>query len=136
MKLAWRIAVMLAATLIACTEPTKHPAGCHGDVALAVGVTDQGPGLPLFGWSPACGISLLSVETVPPAGGAAVLVWQLTAPEAAQIGPAIVYGRVPRGATEVHAAQQLHSGVAYRITVMSTVGGDAVVGSGTITFQL
>ena len=136
MKLNWRVGVALAATLVACTEPTKHPAGCSGDVALAVGITGGGPDVPLFGWSPACGISRLNVETVPAAGGAGILVWQFTAPEKAQIGPAIVYGRTPRGATETHAALQLSTGVTYRLTVWSTVGGDGVVGSGTITFQL
>jgi len=136
MKLDWRIGVALAATLIACTEPTKHPAGCQGDVSLAVGIASTGSDVPLFGWSPACGISMLTVETVPGAGGAGILVWQFTAPENAQVGPAIVYGRTPRGATETRPALQLSTGVTYRLTVESTVGGDGVVGRGTVTFQL
>jgi hypothetical protein len=136
MKLDWRVGVALAATLIACTDPTKHPAGCHGDVALAVGLAGSGPDVPVFGWSPGCGISRLSVETVPAAGGAGILVWQFTAPENAQVGPAILYGKTPRGAMETRTALQLSTGVTYRVTVVSTVGGDGVSGSGTITFQL
>lgn len=136
MKVYWRVGVALAATLIACTDPIKHPAGCVGDVALVVGVASGGPDLPLFGWSPECGISMLTVETVPAAGGAGILVWQFTAPESAPIGPSIVYGRTPQGATETRPPLQLSTGVTYRVTVVRTVGGDAVGGSGTITFQL
>lgn len=134
MKLNWRVGVALAAALIACTEPTKHPTGCQGDVSLAVGLA--GGDTPVFGWSPGCGISKLSVERVSAAGGDPVLMWQLTAPESAPIGPSILYGRTPRGATETRAALQLTSGITYRVTVESTVGGDGIVGSGTITFQL
>ena len=137
MKFDPRVGIVLAATLIACTDPTKHPAGCRGNIDLTVGLLEEGPfaGVPVFGWSPACGITNLTVETVPAAGGAGVLVWQLSAPEGAQIGPAIVYSRPPRGATELHQAQQLHIGVDYRVTVTSTVGGDASTGQGTITFR-
>lgn len=138
MKLDPRVGIILSAALIGCTDPTKHPALCHGDVAVVVGLLEEGPnaGLPVFGWSPACGISFVSVETVPAAGGAGVVVWQLSAPESAPIGPSIIYSRTPRGATELHAAQPLQTAVTYRVTAMSTVGGDGLVGSGTITFHL
>ncbi|HZI42080.1 MAG TPA: hypothetical protein VFD67_10265 [Gemmatimonadaceae bacterium] len=133
-----RVGILLGAMLIGCTDPTKHPAGCRGNVDLNVGLLEEGPfiGYPVFAWSPACGITSLTVETVPAAGGAGVLVWQVSAPEGAQVGPAIVYSRRPRGATEVHQADQLHIGVDYRVTVTSTVGGDASAGGGTITFHL
>ena len=134
MKLDRRIGFVLAATLVACMDPTKHPDGCRGTVDVVVGQPGAGP--PVFGWAPACGISSLTVETVPAAGGAGIIVWQLTAPENAQIGPSVLYGRIPRGAAEAHAAQPLLSNVTYRLTVSSTVGGDVLAGSGTITFQL
>jgi len=134
MRIRLRVGVALVGTLVACTEPTKHPDGCRGTVDVVVGQPSAGP--PVFGWSPACGVSILTVERVPAAGGASVIVWQLTAPEQAQIGPSVLYGRIPRGASESRSAQALLTGVTYRVTVSSTIGGDAVGGSGTITFQL
>jgi hypothetical protein len=138
MRLSSRLGIALAATLIACTDPTQHPVGCQGNVDINVGLLENGTGagVPLFGWAPPCGVTSVIVETVPAAGGAGVLVWQVSAPERAQIAPSVVYGRTPSGATALHAAQPLQTGVTYRVSVTSTVGGDAAAGSGTITFQL
>jgi hypothetical protein len=107
------------------------PQGCAQDVQVAVarGAT------PLFSWAPACGISSLSVETVPAtSGGSAATVWAFTVPENNPVGPAIRYGQAPSGATVWFAAQPLVAGTSYRIRVVQTVGGDGLLGSGEAVF--
>jgi hypothetical protein len=51
------------------------------------------------------------------------------------MGPRVIYGLTPRGATADHAAQPLVHGVTYRVTVQYVVGGDAVAASGTEVFS-
>lgn len=117
-----------------CGSPTRpHYDGCLGSVNIALTGVGEGS-TPRFDWSPACGISQVSVNTVPGPGAAPILVWALSAPEQSPIGPSIVYGIVPRGATSSHAAEPLVHGVTYRIFIAYTVGGDGVAGSGEETF--
>lgn len=116
-------------------------AGCEGastvappcsqnvDVAVATGPA------PLIFWSPACGISQLTVSTVPPTGGGQpVNVWSFYVPENQPIGPFVTYGTAPAGATVTTQPQALVAGSTYRVQVFHTVGGDVLVSTGEATF--
>ena len=120
-------------TLGCGTMTTPRYNGCVGtiDVSLTNVAALAGPRV---SWSPACGISELTVSTVPGPGAAPVLVWSINAPEQSPIGPGIVYGQTPRGATALRDATPLVHGVTYRVSVGFTVGGDALAGSGQNTF--
>lgn len=110
---------------------TVSPQGCvqNVQVAVATGTT------PLFSWAPACGISSLSVETVPSStGGSVETVWAFSVPENNPVGPGIRYGQAPSGARVWLAPQPLVAGTSYRIRVMQTVGGDGLLGSGEAVF--
>jgi|SRR5690349_6961061 len=123
-------AFVVACVSFACDSPTKPVMGCVGEVPIEISSPREAtPGL-RFGWSPACGISTLSVSTVPAPGASAVQVWSLTAPEQKPIGPSITYGVTPRGATSLRAAVPLVHGVTYRVSLAYVVGGDAIAGRG------
>ena len=123
-------AFVVACVGLACDSPTKPIMGCMGEVPIEISSPrETTPGL-RFGWSPACGISTLTVSTVPAPGASAVQVWSLTAPEQTPIGPSITYGVTPRGATSLHPAVPLVHGVTYRVSLAYVVGGDAVAGRG------
>jgi hypothetical protein len=115
---------------IACDSPTKPIPGCLGDVQIEISSTRQNASQLQFGWSPSCGITTLTVSTVPSPGASAVQVWSLTTPEQTPVGPTITYGMTPRGATAPHAAIPLVHGLTYRVSVARVVGGDAVGASG------
>lgn len=103
------------------------PEGCARDVEVSVA---RGAN-PVFSWSPGCGISSLSVVTVPSTSGVSEeAVWGFTVPERTPIGPTIRYGIAPAGATVSTQPRALVAGATYRVLVMQTVGGDGVVGSG------
>ena len=128
------VAFVVCCAGIACDSPTKPIAGCLGEVPIEIGSSPQITTVLRFGWSPACGISTLTVSTVPAPGASAVQVWSLSAPEHAPIGPSITYGVTPRGATAPHAAVPLVHGLTYRVSVARIVGGDGVGASGEKTF--
>jgi hypothetical protein len=113
---------------IACDSPTKPITGCLGPIEISS--SRQATARLRFGWSPPCGISMLTVSTVPAPGASAVQVWSFTAPEQTPIGPSITYGVTPRGATAPHAAVALVHGLTYRVSVARVVGGDGVGASG------
>ena len=120
------IAPFLAA--LSCRGPSSvSPEACNRDVQVAVV-----PGAnPVFSWSPACGVSSLSVVTVPSTAGVnEESVWGFSVPEKNPIGPAIQYGIAPAGATVWTKPHALVAGATYRVRVMQTVGGDVLVGSG------
>jgi hypothetical protein len=122
---------LTVAGLIACRDSTAPPAPCTG----AISVNVAGSAQPSFVWSPACGISLLTVATVPASSNDVErAIWGFTVPERAPVGPGINYGKSPRNATVWRGPEALAVGKTYHITVMYTVGGDGVVASGGATF--
>jgi hypothetical protein len=125
---------ILCGAAMSCHNPTRPLAGCLGEVPISILSTRlvQPVG---FEWTPACGVSSLQVTTVPGPGAQPLLVWALSAGETTPIGPRVVYGVTPRGATADHAALPLVHGVTYRVTVQYIVGGDAIAASGTEVFS-
>jgi hypothetical protein len=119
------LAVIAGAAALACNNSPTHPEGCSGQVTLDV-ITSGAPLVkPRFTWSPRCGITGLTVVR----GGAEndpIVLWSITASEAAQIGPAVTYGVTPSGATTLQSPGPLASGTPYIVTIISTVGGDGV----------
>lgn len=122
----------LLLTALACDgASTIGPHACAQNVQVAV-ITETPP---LFSWAPACGISSLSVETVPSsAGGSVETVWAFFAPENNPVGPRIRYGQAPSGANVSIAPRPLVAGTTYRVRVVQTLGGDVLVGSGEAVF--
>ena len=110
-----------------CNNDPVGPEGCRNTVQVAV----SGGTSPLFSWSPPCGMSALSVETVPPAP--AGLMWSFSLPESAPIPPDVRYGAAPRGAT-VSQPKPLIAGQTYRVRIVHTLGGDGLLGTGEATF--
>jgi hypothetical protein len=113
---------------LSCRETSAvSPEACNQDVQVAVV-----PGAsPVFSWSPACGMSSLSVVTVPSTPGVnEESVWGISVSERTPIGPAIRYGIAPAGATVWTQPHALVAGATYRVRVMQTVGGDVVIGRG------
>jgi hypothetical protein len=128
----WKSAVtasVLAATALACSESTAPPAPCDGPIDVLVGDTPV-----RFQWFPGCGVSAVTVVEVAGGGGNGRVIWGFTVPEDSPVGSGIRYGTAPEGANVWHAAESLEVARTYRVTVMMTVGGDAVVASGTATF--
>lgn len=121
----------LLLTTLSCSRTTAPTQGCVQNVQVAV-LTGAGP---IFSWSPACGISSLSVVTVPSAQGVSEeFMWAFSVPEQGPIGPGVLYGAVPAGATVWTQPRVLVVGVTYRVRVMYTTGGDVVDGSGETVF--
>jgi hypothetical protein len=118
----------------ACHSPTKPLDGCVGDLPITLSSSRQSPVL-TFDWTPRCGISQFAVSTLPGPGAAPVIVWSLSAPESAPIGPAITYGVTPRGATAQHAATPLVHGLTYRVSITRVVGGDGIAARGDEIFS-
>ena len=128
-SLAGLILSLLA--IVGCNEDINAPKGCAENVQLSVS-SDANP---LFGWSPACGMSTLFVETVPPTiAGLPETMWAFSVPEYAPIGPYVRYGSAPERATVYTEAHALIVGKEYRVRVYLTVGGDVQVASGEAIF--
>lgn len=88
-----------------------------------------------FSWSPACGMSSLSVTEVrDPLSSFMNVVWAFNVPENAPVGPGILYGSAPRNATVWAGPQALEVGTQYEVTVLYTVGGDVVSARGSAVF--
>jgi hypothetical protein len=121
------VASLLA--LATCDSPAAPE--CQGDIDVSVT-----HGLrPIISWSPRCAVSSLTVNTVPRTNSLPESVWGFSVPESDPIGPAIIYGAVPKNASYASAAVPLQRGMTYRVTVMLTVGGDGIVAYGEHTFQ-
>ena len=123
---------VLLATAFACEgASTVSPPGCVQNVQVTVAAEST----PLFSWTPACGISFLSVVTVPSnAGGSVETMWSFSVPENDPFGPGIRYGQAPTGASVSVTPRPLVAGTTYRIRVLHTVGGDGLLGSGETEF--
>jgi hypothetical protein len=123
------VAILFAA--LSCNGTSSvAPDGCVRNVVITVI-----PGAnPVFFWSPACGMSSLSVVTVPSASGSEETMWGFSVPEQKPVGPAIRYGRAPEGSTVWTQPRALVVGTTYRVRVMHTVGGDGLLGTGERTF--
>jgi hypothetical protein len=122
------ILVALAGT-ICCADATAPAAPCNGPIDVTVSTAAT----PTISWTPACGISLLTVSAVT-ALPESETVWGLTVSEQHPIGPAITYGDNPRGADVWVQPQSLAVGQQYRVWVAYTVGGDVIVASGSALF--
>lgn len=112
-----------------------HPAGCVGQIAISVAIPIEGPA-PRLDWLPVCGISELTVTTVPPGGGSGTVVWDVAALDTARIGPPVTIGRAPEGSVVRQEALPLVPGTTYRVVAHYIVGGDAVAGGGETTFKM
>lgn len=132
-------ATLVVASLLGCRNGTVaapvitwlSPPGCTRPIGVEVssGVT------PIFSWTPDCGISALTVTSVPAATGATEsAVWAFSVPESNPLGSGIRYGEAPTGARVWTAAQSLRGGTTYRVSVILTVGLDGIVASGSRTF--
>src|SRR6185503_20865928 len=87
-------AVFLTASLGCHDSTAAVPDPCSGDISVTVTATTPQP---TIGWSPRCGISSLAVTAVAAIPEEEVM-WGFTVPEETPVGPAIIYGRDPRGA--------------------------------------
>jgi hypothetical protein len=131
-----------ALVALACTETTTPPemelaspdGGCSGKIDVHVSFSANGA--PSFDWAPRCGVSWLTVQTVPPMGAMPVLKWAVSAPELSPIKPVIDYGVRPAGGNVQTSPTALSAGVTYRISVDQTVGLDVVVAHGDRTFTI
>ena len=124
------VALIVCCASVGCDSPTKPLTGCLGDVPIEISTSSDATPRLRFDWSPPCGISTLTVSTVPAPGASPVQVWSLDAAEQMPVGPAITYGVTPRGATAPHVALPLVHGLIYRVSVAYVVGGDAIAASG------
>ena len=132
--LRYASAFVLLASIVACDNSPTHPVGCSGTVTLKVGPSLDPSGAPQFDWSPRCGITNLTVIVLPNGIGDPAVIWDVSAPEHAEMGPPVIYGRVPTGATAGIGAQPLQAGSTYRVSILSTVGGDAISAEANKTF--
>ena len=105
--------VLLAAGA-GCSDPSET-SECHGDVTVAV---NPGPA-PVFSWTPACGLSFLSVVD---RGDQSQPYWDVSAsaPENT-LAPPITFGVTPDGATGGPPFQPLRAGGAYLVQVFRIV---------------
>ena len=124
------VTALLLITL-SCNRTTAPVEGCFLNVDVAV----SPEAIPSITWSPTCGMSHLTVTTVPSAPGVSEeMMWAFSLPERTPIGPAIRYGSAPTGATVWTQPRALVRGVTYQVWVYHTVGGDGLLGSGKRVF--
>jgi hypothetical protein len=124
-------ATAILVTTLSCKEASSiSTEGCVQNVQVTVAPETN----PLFSWAPACGISFLSVVTVPSSGAGVETVWSFSVPENNPVGPRIRYGQAPTGAAVSVAPRPLVAGATYRVRVLHTVGGDGLLGSGETVF--
>ena len=124
------VALIICCASVACDSPTKPLVGCLGDVPIEISTSSAATAQLRFDWSPRCGITTLTVSTVPAPGASPVQVWSLDAAEQMPVGPSITYGVTPRGATAPHIALPLVPGLTYRVSVAFVVGGDGIAARG------
>jgi hypothetical protein len=124
------VALIVCCASVACDSPTKPLTGCLGDVPIEISSSSAATPQLRFNWSPPCGITTLTVSTVPAPGASPVQVWALDAAEQTPVGPSITYGVTPRGAIAQHVALPLVNGLTYRVSVAYVIGGDGIAASG------
>jgi hypothetical protein len=126
-----RVTALLLTALGCSGTSSVTPDGCVQNVQVAVL-----PGTnPVFSWSPTCGVSSLTVVTVPSTPGVSEeSMWGFSVPEQSPVGPGIRYGVAPVGATVWTQPRALVPGANYRVRVIQTVGGDGLLGSGERVF--
>jgi hypothetical protein len=124
-----RLALLLAGA-VSCSESTAPPSSCDGPITVNVALTTSVK----FGWSPACGVTNLTVTMVAATSADERAIWGFHVPEATPTGPAISYGVSPAHATVWQGPEALEVGETYRVTVMVLVGGDVEVANGSATF--
>ncbi|HEX8849621.1 MAG TPA: hypothetical protein VF761_08825 [Gemmatimonadaceae bacterium] len=90
---------------------------------------------PEFSWTPGCGITRLTVQHVSATVEPDPWMWTISVPERTPVGPKIVYGQAPRGATVAVGPKPLVHGEVYRVTAEVVVGGDVVSASGWTQFS-
>jgi len=130
-KLSALVVLSSVLVLIAgCEGATTVVEPCSQNVDVFVGDGS----VPLFLWTPRCGISQLEVSTVPATGGKAFFVWAFHVPENQPVRPFVRYGTAPSHATVSVQPQALDPGTTYRVHVSQTVGGDVLTSSGEATF--
>ena len=125
-----KLSLVVTATVLVgafgCGGSNVAPEACNQDVEVIA----SNETTPLFSWTPACGVSSVIVETVPPTGnGIPELFWSFSVPENQPVGPWIRYGQAPARTHIGVAAKPLVAGN-YRIRIDQTVGGDVRVGGG------
>jgi len=118
---------------LACTDApiaSNAAALCSGlvQVSASDGTT------PLFRWVPPCGVSYLSVTPVTPTDALEPPIWSVEVPESAPARSGVRYGQTPRGGRTLRSAARLVRGATYRVSVISTVGGDVRLGGGETVF--
>jgi hypothetical protein len=125
------VAALSFTALAGCGSNAGIVDGCHDNVEVAVL-----PGVnPSFAWSPSCGMSSLSVVTVPSTPGVnEETMWAFSVPESSPIGPAVHYGSAPKGAKVWTEPRALVPGATYRVRVALTIGGDGLLGHGDRVF--
>ena len=129
MHMRSRFLTFSLAVLLGCEDSTAPPPPCEGAIDVRAG------SMPMqFSWLPACGISGLTVTTVEASPIDERVVWGWTVSEQFPVGPRIIYGFSPDGATVWAEPEQLEIGPQYRVEVRYTIGGDVVVASGSRTF--
>lgn len=120
------VTVTTLVAAIGCGASTVAPEAC----AQNVNVITSNETTPVFYWTPPCGVSFVTVETVPPTGsGFPETFWSFSVPENQPVGPWIRYGHAPSGAHIGVDAKPLLAGN-YRVRVGYTVGGDVLGGGG------
>jgi len=130
----WCVLVALPSAVLSCSDGPTHPAGCSGDLQVSVDTHTLGPTRPVFSWSPRCGTTFVTVVTAQFGVGDPAVMWSMSVPENLSMAPPIVYGRTPPNATYSTPPQPLSPGQRYRVQVGTTVGGDALAGTGEATF--
>jgi len=116
--------VMVAALLIAtgndfsCSAPPTAVVSSSCASAKVTVVVAAGP-VPVYTWSPSCGMSSLMVS---PEGNVAAL-WPVYGNSSTDnpIASGVRYGRTPADARNVAGPEPLHSGVTYRVVVSRLV---------------
>jgi hypothetical protein len=124
-----RLSLIVIVGAISCNGPTSPPSPCNGTIEVSAITTTP----VRFSWNPACGISELVVSTESALPEVAS-VWGFSVSEQNPVGPDVVFGVKPRGATEWTSPDPLEVGRVYRVTVRYTVGRDAVVAQGQRAF--
>jgi len=131
-SMVWCVLALPAAALACSSSPTERTGtfACSGEVQ----VTASEGTTPVFGWTPACGMSYLMVRPVTPLGHAEPSIWgvEMSGPE--RLAPGVRYGSTPRGGRAFGPPAPLVRGTAYRVEVLSLLGGDVRVGGGEAVF--
>ncbi|HVE79238.1 MAG TPA: hypothetical protein VNA89_10270 [Gemmatimonadaceae bacterium] len=112
-------AVVAAALLAGCggdDAPLQPVAPCTGPVSL----TATSEALPLFTWTPECGVARLTVLS-PPVTGPPVLRWEISS-LTGRIASGVRYGSVPDGAIQTVPPRALVAGQTTGVTVYDQAG--------------